>query len=83
MSNGGAAAIRDGLERSRWTVVELWRATLGISGTLTTQDVAELASGQRPSTGYEHDILASALNDHLTDAGRGHPVPYWRDLPPD
>ena len=77
-----AAAIRDGLEQSRWTVVELWRATLGISGALNPKDVADLASGQRPPTGFEHDILASALNDHFTDVGRNHPVPYWRDLPP-
>jgi len=80
MSISSAAAIRDGLEQSRWTVVELWRATLGISGSLTPQEVADLTSGQRPSSPFQHDILASALNDHFTDIGGDHPVPYWRDL---
>jgi len=82
MSRASAAAIREGLERSHWNATDLWRATLGIGGAFSTWEVEGLASGQRESTEIEHDILASALNDHFADEGSHHPVPYWSDLPP-
>ncbi len=81
MSATSAAAIRDGLLELRWSSIDLWRAALGIGGALSTQDVEAVASGQRDATEVEHDILASALNDHFVELGGDHPVPYWRDLP--
>lgn len=77
-----AAALREGLHLADWTTVDLWRAALGIGGELTTGDVAELAAGLREPTHVEHDILASALNDHLVGRGQDHPVPYWAQLHP-
>ena len=81
MSAASAAAIRDGLGRLRWSTTDLWRAALGVGGAFSTGDVEALASGERDATRSEHDILASALNDHFLDWGGDHPVPYWRDLP--
>jgi hypothetical protein len=81
VSTASAAALRDGLEHSHWTVSELWRAALGVGGAFSPADVAGLTTGLLDATGIEHDILAAALNDHLNDQGDDHPVPYWRDLP--
>jgi hypothetical protein len=66
--------IRHGLERAKWTVTELWVATLGISGAFSRHDVDQITGGQHP---IEHNILAVALKDHFTGLGQDHPIPLW------
>jgi hypothetical protein len=77
-----STAIAAGLELAHWTSIDLWRAALGVGGALNPAAVADLAIGERPASQVEHDILATALNDHFTDEGRDHPVPYWSQLEP-
>jgi hypothetical protein len=72
--------IREGLLRARWSVTDLWVASIGIGGAFVQTDVQHIADGRRAPNQVEHDILASALNDHFTGRGEGHPVLYWRDL---
>jgi hypothetical protein len=60
---------------------DLWVASLGIGGEILLSDVREIISGSRPAAPLEHDILASALNDHFTGRGEDRPVAMWRDLP--
>ena len=83
MSTGSAAAISAGLDLAHWTTTDLWHATIGVGGGFSPAHVAELASGSRAAHRVEHDILAATLNDHFTDHGRNHPVPYWNQLPAD
>jgi hypothetical protein len=75
-----AAALREGLTRSEWTVTDLWRAALGVGGAFTRHDVDRFVRGAPGATQAEHDILASAFNDHFFDRHDVQPVRYWRDL---
>ena len=80
MTQASAAAIREGLLRARWTLSDLWIATLGIGGAFSSADVVAIIDDRREATAAEHNILAAALNDYFTGEGHDHPVPYWRDL---
>ena len=80
MRNASAVALRQGLERSRWTATDLWRAALGVGGAFSTEKVEGFASGQQDATAVEHVILAATINDHLSDVGLDPVVPYWADL---
>jgi hypothetical protein len=82
MRDASAAALRQGLETSRWSPTDLWRAALGIGGAFSTAKVEGLASGLQGATEVEHDILAAALNEHLSDVGLDPLVPYWAELAP-
>jgi hypothetical protein len=80
VSARSAEAIRSGLDRAQWSAMDLWIASLGIGGSLSSRDVAGIADGSMDATALEHDILACALNDHFSDQGNDHPVQYWADI---
>jgi hypothetical protein len=73
-------AIQEGLALARWTPAELWRACLGIGGSFTGTEIADFASGSQDATRTDHNILASALNEHFVARGQNHPVPVWEQL---
>jgi hypothetical protein len=80
MSAESAAALQVGLALAHWTITDLWVASVGIGGSFARTDVELITAGTRDATQPEHDILAAAVNDHLTDQGLDHPVDYWHDL---
>ena len=80
MSAESAAALQEGLALAHWTVTDLWVASVGIGGSFARTDVEHITAGTRDATQPEHDVLAAAVNDHLTDQGLDHPVGYWHDL---
>jgi hypothetical protein len=82
MQDASAAAIRFGLGLTDWTISDLWIAAAGIGGSLSRRDVDDIASGRRAATPIQHDILATALNEHLLDQSGGRPIHYWRQLQP-
>lgn len=73
-------ALQDGLERAHWGTIDLWRAALGIGGSFNPDDIDGILAERHRTTAEEHDVLASALNDHFVGLGQDHPVSYWRDL---
>ena len=57
--------LREGLQRARWTITDLWVAALSIGGDLSRRDIEQITGGERPATPTEHDLLATALKLHL------------------
>jgi hypothetical protein len=79
MSAESTAAIHRGLDLADWSITDLWIASVGTGGAFTRDRIVQICDGGA-STAQEHDILAAALNDHFTDGGEDHAVPYWRQL---
>lgn len=75
-----AEAIRLGLRLTHWSIGDLWIAAAGIGASLNTRNIDDIATGRQVATPTEHDVLATALNEHLQDHGHDHPVRYWQDL---
>ena len=80
MTAHSADVIRRGLDRAQWNLTDLWIASVGIGGGFTRDQIAHITDGTTDATSLEHDILATALNDHFTDHGQNHPVQYWDQL---
>jgi hypothetical protein len=80
MSAESAATLQEGLALAHWTITDLWVASVGIGGSFARTDVEHITAGTRTATQAEHDILAAAVNDHLTEQGLDQPVDYWHDL---
>jgi hypothetical protein len=81
MSTATSDVVGLALDRLRWTVTDLWVATVGIGGDLSRYDLAAIVAGSSPATPMEHDTIAVALNDRLVELGEGRPVAYWDELP--
>jgi hypothetical protein len=80
VSIASAAAINAGRLEAGWTITQLWFAAIGIGGEFSRGDVERIGEDRQDATQLQHDILASALNDHFVGLGQNHPVSYWRDL---
>jgi hypothetical protein len=80
MSTETAIALQEGLALAHWNITDLWVASIGTGGSFARADVELIAAGTRDATQAEHDILAAAVNDHLTGQGLDHPVDYWYQL---
>ncbi|WP_181783230.1 hypothetical protein [Pseudonocardia pini] len=74
--------LRAGFAMSDLDVDGLWIGYAGLGGGLSAEVLEEILLGRRRATNHEHDLIAQALNDHFTDRGQDHPVPYSRDLDP-
>jgi hypothetical protein len=77
------AAIRLGMELTRWSDAELWRAVLSVGGGFDPARLAGITAGERVATSAEHDVLAAAFNDRLRGDGPGGAVRYWAELDDD
>jgi hypothetical protein len=82
MHDASVAAIRLGLHLTDWNISDLWIAAAGIGGNLSHHDIDDIATGRHPATPIQHDILATALNEHILDQSDDHPIHYWRQLQP-
>lgn len=80
LQSRSASVLRAGLAMSQLQLGELWAAYAGLGGTMSAGEVEAVLRGEREPTAYEHDVLAQALNDHFTERGQDHPVPYADDL---
>jgi hypothetical protein len=74
------SALRSGLALSGLSYDEAWAAYIGMGGTLPSAELSRALRGRRQLSAFDHNVLASALNDHLLDAGLSHPVPYFEEL---
>ena len=75
-----AAVLRAGLAMSELDLQQLWVDYLALGGSMTPAELTEVLRGEWEVSGYEHDLLSQALNDHFTDHGHDHPVPYAEDV---
>ncbi|WP_214402207.1 hypothetical protein [Pseudonocardia lacus] len=75
-----AVVLRAGLAMSDLRFDDLWIAYVGLGGTMSAAEVEAALRGELEPTAYEHNVLAQALNDHFTERGQDHPVPYAADL---
>lgn len=72
-------SLSAGFALSGIRVAQLWVDQIGLGGSLTQGEVAAALLGTRQLTSYEHDLLAQALNERLTDQGYpDHRVGYSR-----
>jgi hypothetical protein len=56
---------------------ELWWAYFALGGNATPRTVGQYLDGALPLGRTDHNFLAQALNERLTDLGRDSPVPYF------
>lgn len=73
-------ALRSGLAMSELSPRRLWHDYLALGGSLSQAELESVPRGKENVSDYEHDLIAQALNDHFTDRGQNHPVPYSDDL---
>jgi hypothetical protein len=73
-------ALRSGLAMSELRPRRLWQDSLALGGSLSQAELESVLRGKENVSDYEHDLIAQALNDHFTDRGQNHPVPYSDDL---
>lgn len=58
------------------SVSQLWWNYFSIGGSSSLDLVTGVLAGLEPLTALEYDLYAQALNDHFTEAGQNHPVPF-------
>ena len=63
-------------------VLGLWVGSLSLGGTLSRQQVQDVAEGTEMLPPHEFDVLAQVLNEWHVERGGNHPVPYASDLAP-
>ncbi len=63
--------------RAGFTPSELWWAYFTLGGNATPRTVARYLAGSIEPHRTDHDLLAHALNERLTQLGQDSPVPYF------
>lgn len=58
------------------SVTQLWWGYFSIGGCSSLEMVHGVLAGVEPLSALEYDMYAQALNDHFTEAGMDHPVPF-------
>ena len=76
-----AAHLRQGMQDVQWGVSDLWVASVAIGAYMGNEDIERITKGRQEPSPLEYDVLASALNERLSDMGLDHPIRYWSDLP--
>ena len=76
-----AAHLREGMRNVKWSASDLWAASVGIGAYMANSDVERITNGRQKPSPIVYDVLASALNERLSEIGQDHPIRYWSDLP--
>jgi hypothetical protein len=77
---GPGFSLSDGWDLSGLTLTELWLRYLAVGGTASPARVSAYARGLLRPDSHQHNMIAQAINEHLTDQGEDHPVSY-QDIP--
>ena len=79
-------SLRDGLDLSGLTHSQLWLLYVGIGGSASANELAELIAHdddvETTLDVHDHNVIAQALNEHFLDLDQDHPVGY-REVPAD
>jgi len=73
---GSAFSLSDGWDLSRLPLADLWLRYLALGGTVNRAQVAAYTRGRVPPDSYQHNLIAQAINECLTEQGVDHPVSY-------
>jgi hypothetical protein len=68
--------LRDGMELSGMSWPELWTRYINLGGSASIAVLQGHVADPVGLTGYEHDVIAQAINEHFTERGEDHPVAY-------
>jgi len=60
---------------------ELWMRYFALGGMGTSLEIEAYLFGALVAPPHEHDLLAVALNERISELGGDHPVPYDGDVP--
>ena len=69
-------SLAAGLQLSGMTFPELWLRYIGVSGTVRALELEAYVLGLLVADGYQHNLIAQALNEHFIELGQDHPVAY-------
>lgn len=58
---------------------DLWARYFALGGMSPALELEAVCYGAMTASGPDHDRIAHALNERLTELGRNHPVPYSED----
>lgn len=76
----------DPLEQARLDVGlsldDLWMRYFALGGMSTALEVEAYLFGALVASPHDHDVLAVALNERISELGGDHPVPYSGDDQP-
>ena len=59
---------------------ELWLRYFEMGGMSTAFELEAFLLGVLVPSGYDHDVIAQALNERFVELGGNHPVPYSADI---
>lgn len=68
--------LEEGRRLAALGIGQLWWSYVAIGGSASPTEVAGMLSGEVVPDAVQYDLLAQALNDHLTGLGLDQPVPY-------
>ena len=84
MSPAAHEILESARSLSGMTFDELWLAYMALGGNCPPRTVRAYLQGTGPDEAdhdrVDYDLLAHALNEHFTDQGSDHPVPYRDEL---
>ncbi len=66
-------------QQAGMTSEALWWAYFALGGNATPNAVDRFLSGHTRPGRTDHDLLAHAINEQLTQLGQNSPVPYFHD----
>ena len=79
MSEGPTSmSLPEALARTGLSLPELWVRYFALGGNASTLALEAYVHGALELAPIDHDMIAHALNEELTDLGEDHPVGYMR-----
>jgi hypothetical protein len=73
----GGLSLSDGMDLSGLSYEQLWVRYVGVGGSADTRELRHHVNVD--SDPYEHNLIASALNEYFLDRDENHPVGYRPD----
>lgn len=72
-------SLQDGMRLSGMSYPELWLRHISVSGTIGELELEAYVLGLLVPDGYQHNLIAQALNEYFIEVGENYPVGY-RDI---
>jgi anti-sigma B factor antagonist len=73
------AALNEFRREAGLSHCEVWWRYFGLGGMSSPVEVEAYICGELEPTGHDREVLARALNDHFSESGQNHLVPYADD----
>jgi len=76
LDDTNGASLDDARKDIGLTLEELWMKYFELGGSADPLELEGILTGILMTDPYQYNIVAHALNEQFSDAGRDHPVPY-------